>query len=98
MSLSSTKLNIQNTVIIVAIGFLFSTASVGFFAPDLITGTDGKLTQFQETILDNAVILSIVVIAGAVAAIKLDKRDDQMKELVASLISALSLSKPADQQ
>lgn len=96
MSLSTTKLNIQNTVIVMALGFLFATASVGFFTPDLLTGTDDKLTGFQETILDNSVILTIVVIAGAVAAIKLDKRDDQMKEMIASLISALSLSKPAE--
>ena len=90
-SLPKTKNLIQNIVIIAAMCYVFGTA---YFAPSLIDDGKGKFSEFQQITLDNSSILIVVIIAGAIVAIKLDKQNSQTEALIAKLIDELKASKP----
>ena len=95
-TLPKTKNLIQNIVIIVAMSYVFGTAGIAYFAPDLITNDQGAFSEFQQITLDNSSILIVVIIAGAIVAIKLDKRDSSTEKMVTDLIAALKESKSKD--
>ena len=91
-SLPKTKNLIQNIVIIAAMCYVFGTA---YFEPSLIDDGQGKFLEFQQITLNNSSILMVVIIAGTIVAIKLDKRDSQTEALIVKLIDELKASKPA---
>jgi len=94
-SLRKTKNLIQNIVIIAAMCYIFGTAGTAYFAPSLIDDGQGKFLEFQQITLDNSSILIVVIIAGTIVAIKLDKRDSQTEALIVKLIDELKASKPS---
>ena len=75
--------------------YVFGTAGTAYFVPSLIDDGQGKFSEFQQITLDNSSILIVVIIAGAIVAIKLDKRDLQTEALIAKPIDELKASKPS---
>lgn len=94
--LPKTKKKIQNIVIITAMIYVFGTAGMAFFAPDMLEDDKGNLTAFQQVTLDNSGILIIVIISGAIGAIALDKHNSQNTEVIDKLIEELGKSKPGE--
>jgi len=77
VKLTPTKLAIQNTVIILVMIFVFGVVIAAFVMP-----TTFYVSDFQQSIAENAMILLIVIISGSITAIALNKRDPRNDELV----------------